>query len=360
MERPEPRCGVQGILPDGLSVLAGKPKLGKSWWALNVALAVAHGGVALASIPVEAGEVLYLALEDSKRRLQERIKRILSRTNAQAPERLTLATAWPRQDQGGVDVLAGWLAGHSGARLVIIDTFPKFRPRRQPRRDAWEEDHEHAEELKALADNHGLAIVAVCHCRKMDAEDPLDSVSGTLGLTAAADAVLVLRRVRGQADADLYVTGRDLDEQELGLKWDKDYCLWSIAGQADELKQSKARQEAIDLLVKAGPLTPTDAAGRLGKPVGTVKWLFWQMAKCGQLTVENGRYSCANPANPPTANPDNRQGDAVNLFPEKPCGSDASTVGTVGRVGANGHSGPDPTPTAADEAGLRDIQERDW
>ena len=71
---PEPKWAVAGLLPAGFSVLAGKPKLGKSWLGLDIALAVALGGVALGSIHVSQGDVLYLALEDTTRRLQTRIR----------------------------------------------------------------------------------------------------------------------------------------------------------------------------------------------------------------------------------------------------------------------------------------------
>jgi RecA-family ATPase len=83
----------------GFSVLAGKSKLGKSWLALNLALAVASGGTAIGSIDVEQGEVLYLALEDTKRRLQGRLRKILAATEAEPPAGLTLATSGPRQDR---------------------------------------------------------------------------------------------------------------------------------------------------------------------------------------------------------------------------------------------------------------------
>ena len=112
MQLPEPRWAVNGIIPEGLSLLAGKPKLGKSWLALNIALAVATGGTALGSIHVEQGDVLYLALEDTKKRLQGRLDKLLHRQNAAAPERLTFATLWPRQDKGGLAALTEWLESH--------------------------------------------------------------------------------------------------------------------------------------------------------------------------------------------------------------------------------------------------------
>src|SRR5262249_55515259 len=150
-------------------------------------------------------------------------------------------TAWPRQDAGGLEALAGWIEEHPDARLILIDTWAKFRPQKVRGDDAYEIDYAHAAALKALTDRYGIAIVVLHHCRKMDADDPVDSVSGTLGLTGCADAVLVLKRERGRHDAALFVTGRDLEEQEFALQFDPEFALWSIAGDADEYRLSQER-----------------------------------------------------------------------------------------------------------------------
>jgi hypothetical protein len=299
MELPEPQWAVKGILPDGLSLLAGKPKLGKSWLALNLALAVATGGVALGSISVERGDVLYLALEDTKRRLKDRVAKLAAKQALlEWPEALHFARSYPRQDKGGLIALLEWLAGHPRARLVVLDTWPKFRPFRTRGRDNYEEDYQHASEVKAVADQCGLAMLALAHCRKMDATDPLDEVSGTLGLTGAADGVAVLKRERGQHDATLFVTGRDIDEREIALRWEPEYALWSILGDAQEYRMSKERSEVVQLLVRAGrALTPTEAADLLGKPASTVKKLLWSMAQDGQLERRDGKYASGNLGN---------------------------------------------------------------
>jgi AAA domain len=284
MQLPEPRWAVNGIIPEGLSILAGKPKLGKSWMALNIALAVATGGTALGSIAVEQGDVLYLALEDTKRRLQGRLDKLLNRQNAAAPERLTFATHWPRQDKGGLAALTEWLESHPEARLVVIDTWARFKPGRLHRANEYEEDYQHAGELKAAADKEGLAVLPIHHCRKMGAADALEEVSGSVGLTGAADAILVLRRERGQLDASLHVTGRDVEEQELALGWTPEYCQWSILGQADEHRMGKDRAEVVALLRKVGrAMKPSEAAPLLGKTVGAARKLFWSMGEAGQV-----------------------------------------------------------------------------
>jgi hypothetical protein len=101
---PPIRWAIPDILPEGLTLLAGKPKLGKSWLALSVALAVAAGGVALGTYPVKQGEVLYLALEDNERRLQSRAKQLLASMSS-VPNSIAFELRWPRLDQGGLAYL---------------------------------------------------------------------------------------------------------------------------------------------------------------------------------------------------------------------------------------------------------------
>lgn len=295
MTLPEPRFAVPDVIPEGLSILAGKPKLGKSWLALLLGIAVADGGVALGSIEVEAGPVLYLALEDTRRRLQGRLKRILSASNGQAPAALTLATSWKRQDKGGLADLLDWLEANEGARLIIIDTWAKFRPVKTRNRDSYEEDYEHATHVKALADKYGCAILALTHCRKMDATDPVDSVSGTLGFTGCADGVLVLKRERGQHDATLFVTGRDIDEQETALQWDPKCCLWTMLGGADEYRISRERADLLRVLRDSGrPMKPAEIADALGKSGSAVRKLLFRMKADGWISEEgNGTYAAA-------------------------------------------------------------------
>jgi hypothetical protein len=293
MELPEARFAVNNVIPEGLSVLAAKPKLGKSWLALNLGNAISEGGVAVGAIDVEAGDVLYLALEDNKRRLQSRLNKMLSAQLGVAPARLTLVTRCPRQHEGGIEFIEEWLGAHPGARLVIIDVWMKFRPPKKAGTDDYEQDYAHAAQLKALADKYQVAILVVAHCRKMDAEDPVDSVRGTLGLTGACDGVLVMKRERGQHDATLFVTGRDIEERELALRFDPQYALWSILGDAEEFRITGDRSAVVQLLKKAGkPMKPSEAAPLLGKTLQTVKQLFWRMDQAGQLKAMGNGYYC--------------------------------------------------------------------
>jgi hypothetical protein len=300
IEFPEPRWIVPGIVPEGTTILAGKPKMGKSWLALGTSVAVAAGGIALGTKRVERGAVLYLALEGNPRRLQSRLKKLLS--GGAAPQGLELATEWRRLGDGGLEALEAWLNTHPDARLVVIDTLAKFRTG-QTGKNLYKEDYEAVEPLVELAANHSVAVLIVHHLRKLGAEDPLDQVSGSMGLTGRADGALVLNRERGRADAYLYVTGRDIEEEkELALSWDSTTATWKIAGDAEEYRNSRERQEVEECLRTLGePASPKEVSEALGKPHNNVKQLMWKMGDKGDLrSVGGGKYV------PVTDNLDNR------------------------------------------------------
>jgi hypothetical protein len=232
------------VVPDhvaeGLSIFAGRPKLGKSWLALDWSLAVSSGTKAMGSIPCDPGEVLLLALEDNHRRLKSRLEML----GARPSKLLTIAIAWSQVDVGGIDDIRKWLDQHRAARLVIIDTLARVRPR-IPNKNAYMADVEAVEALHKLAGERGLAIVVIHHTRKATSDDWMDSVSGTLGLTGVADSTLVLKRERGQADAFLFGTGRDLPDYETPLKFDEESCRWTKLDMSAPEARATSDQTAI-------------------------------------------------------------------------------------------------------------------
>jgi hypothetical protein len=157
----------------------------------------------------------------------------------------------------------------------------------------YEQDYAHLAEIKALADRTGIAIVVVHHTRKSESLDPHEDISGTHGISGAVDSTIVLRRERGQHDACLHVTGRDVEEQELALTWDPEYCLWQLAGNAEEFRMSKERADVVALLRAEGqPMTPTMVATAMNKGNNAVKLLLSRMAKEGQIeALGGGRYT---------------------------------------------------------------------
>jgi AAA domain len=309
LELPPIRWNVAGLLPEGVTLLAGKPKLGKSWMALGLAIAISTGGVALGTRPVEEGDVLFMALEDNYRRLGKRLMKLLTK---EAPERLQIVTEWPRMDEGGAEALERWLEAHSDARLVVVDILKRVRPRTSPNRSIYEADYEALEAMQRLAADHEVSILVVHHLRKLGAADPLDEISGSTGLSGGADGVLVLKRDRGRADAYLHVTGREIEEEaELALRWDANLASWTLVGDAEEYRVSQERQDIVRVMNVAGePMSPKEVSELLDKPHNNVKYLMWRMSKDGQLaTVGKGRYSLTtNLANQLTGHADSTNG----------------------------------------------------
>jgi hypothetical protein len=292
---PPVRWSVPGVIPEGVLFAAGKVKMGKSWMMLGIGVAVATGGMALGIIPVEQGEVLYLALEDNRRRIQNRLEKLLA--GRPAPASLHIATEWPRLDEGGADLLSEWLAVHPNARLVIVDTLAMFKPKAKGRRTQYDEDRDAVDPLTPIAAEHNVAIVLVHHLREAESDDPLDMIHGSAGLTGGVDGALVLKRKRGQADAYLHVDGRDIENPtELALKWDADAATWAVMGDAEEYRKSETRRTIVKALEDADePLGPKDVAGLLDMPENTIKQRMYQMSKDGELkVVSRGLYELHN------------------------------------------------------------------
>lgn len=305
-EFPEPRYAVPGVLAEGLNLLAGAPKLGKSWFALNVAAAVAYGGMALDKITVDRGEALYLALEDPPRRLQRRLRLILG--GDPAPAGLFLETVWPHLHEGGCHRLDEWLNGHPDSRIVVVDVFAKVRGLVDGNVNRYEADYAAMTSLKVLADRHAVAILVVHHTRKASADDYVDAVSGTHGLAGAADAVLVLSRSRGSADAKLHVTGRDVEEAEYAMQFDAAKGSWSLLeGPAEEYELGITRRRVLVHLRENGPATPKAIADELELEHETVKKTCQRMASDEQLVTDGtGTYYYLSPASP--VSPEGQEG----------------------------------------------------
>jgi len=300
-EFPPARWAVPGIVAEGVTVLAGAPKVGKSWLGLGLAVAVATGGRALGKAEVEAGDVLYLGLEDTARRLQARLRKVLGRSPA--PGRLTVANECPPLGAGGQERITTWLEGHPEARLIVIDVFARIRGQATPRASAYESDYAPMAAIKLIADSYGIGILVLHHTRKAAAEDFLDTVSGTQGVAGAADAILVLARVRGHADAVLSVTGRDIEEAEYALSFAADLGAWQLLdGPAEDYTLGDTRARILGYLREVGGATPKQVAEALGLEHATAKQTCYRMSRDNQLDTDGqGFYFPLSPVTPVTA-----------------------------------------------------------
>jgi hypothetical protein len=244
---PEPKWAINGLLSEGATVLAGAPKAGKSWCSLGFALAVAKGENALGSIPVTPGDVLYLGLEDGERRMQKRVRHVLNGENV--PQNLQFAFQWTRLNEGGIDKLEAWLKAHTNARLVVIDTLKRVRPQERRGGRIYDGDYDAVGPLNDLAQKYGVCILIIHHTNKLSGnEDWFDSISGSLGLSAAVDNLMLLNRTRNQRIGTLCAAGRDIEDKELEVEFDKDKFTWKLLGNAPDPLSRKI----LTWLLKAG------------------------------------------------------------------------------------------------------------
>jgi AAA domain len=338
LELPEVKWAVPKVLPEGVTILAGKPKMGKSWLGLGLCVSVASGGRALGKLPVQSGTALYLGLEDNKRRLQRRLKKILD--GRPAPTKLEVHWEWNRFDDGGITQLDRWLHDHPDTRLVVIDTLKKVRPRDNGRRRIYDLDYESLEPLLGVAAKHGVAIVVVHHLRKLESGDALDMISGSTGLTGGVDGALVLKRDRGKQDAMLLVDGRDIEEPtELALQWAGDVASWVLMGDAEEYRMSEERRQIVDLLNRVGePMGPKDIASALDRSYGAIRVLLGEMFKQGTIYkprdgVYTTLHTTANTTN--SVNTANSQTERVSVSVVRSAANNSYAQSRIGKQNAS-------------------------
>lgn len=289
-----PKWAVPGILSEGLSILAGKPKLGKSFLALNLALTITAGGKALGDIETVIGDVLYLSLEDRLRRVQDRAKKVLAGLKLEASSRLFIAVEWPRQDRGGSAAIAKWLKEVDNPRLVIIDVWAKFRVSSTGRRNAYDEDYEAMSQIKQVLDDAKCNGLMLHHAKKGKSEDVMEEISGTHGIGGSADGTIVLTRSRCDNEAILHISGRDVEENQIALLFEPTTCCWTSLGDARLVTASKVKKKIIEAFQKAPRAVywPSEIAEMLEMDRDTVKRTCYRMADEGLLKrAGGGRYS---------------------------------------------------------------------
>ncbi len=235
---------VEDLLPPGLHLLAGAPKIGKSWLALWLCLQVAQGQP-LWNFSTRPCEVLYLCLEDSFQRIQSRLFDLIE----DAPSTLHFAVMSEQLHNGLVDQMEQFLKEHPTTGLVVIDTLQRIRSTGNEA-NPYANDYRDIGVLKALADRHRIAVLLIHHLRKMNDDDPMNMISGTTGLSGATDSNFVLRKSkRRENTATLYCTGRDISYRELSLEFSSETHVWNLL--SDDGKQAGQPSGRIILLLSA-------------------------------------------------------------------------------------------------------------
>jgi predicted ATP-dependent serine protease len=287
---PEPRHIVPGLIVPGLTILGGPPKVGKSWFVLEMLLSVCTGSQFLDRQSCEKTPVLYIALEDSPRRLQTRIKKItFSRAfeEKRGLSELHYETEWPSFDTHGISQLTSYITEHK-VQVIVFDTIKKVQRTRKGR-DNYGEDYRDFGELQRLAVDHGVSIICVTHTTKFKNGDPFDDISGTRGVSGAADTLIVLTK-----DSDFFtlrVKGRDIPDLEMCLDFDEESGCYKYIDEPLTVGMSDQRKSILTCLQESDQaLRPKEISARTGISYDVVRKLCPKMKSTGQIESLNGRY----------------------------------------------------------------------
>ena len=249
-----PGYAVKDLLVQGLHILAGAPKTGKSWLALWLCQQVA-GGEKVWGYPTQQGTVLNLCLEDGYHRLQDRLLDITEDPS----ENLYLATHAGTLADGLAGQIETFVREHGRVSLIVIDTLQKVRETCTD--NTYARDYADLARLKELADRCRTTVLLVHHLRKQYDSDPLNRVSGTAGMSGAADGTFILQREdRSSNYGTLFCTGRDIESKELKLQFDPMSHIWecredeetarcALPGFVDSKNEEKTERNAGYLVV---------------------------------------------------------------------------------------------------------------
>lgn len=241
---PPTKFIIKSLLPQGLALLSGSPKVGKSWLTLDLVVRIAKGEQ-IWSFPTVKGTTLYISLEDTESRLQERLLTVTE----EAPPDVHFATNCLTIGDGLEEQIRTFVAEHPHTVLVAIDIFQKIRSNNEV---SYSVDYNEMEILKQLAMELKVAILLVHHVRKEKADDPFDMISGSNGLAGCADTEFVLLKSnRSSGNATLHCTGRDIEDREIELHFDKETCTWeyiSDSVERPEMVLPKVLQKLVEMM----------------------------------------------------------------------------------------------------------------
>ena len=245
---------ISRFMPTGLHMLAGSPKVGKSWLALWLCHQVSTGAPVWAFETLQCG-ALYISLEDTLDRLHFRLSRITDNGSEQS----YFAVTADNLSGQFVAQLEAFMRDYPDTGLIVIDTFQRIRDC-TVEKNGYANDYAEIEKIKGVADRHRIAVLLVHHLRKMPDSDPFNMVSGSTGIIGAVDSLYVLEKEsRTDSKARLHVTGRDIEDMQILLEFDRDTSVWRFLSflNAVEKKEDQLCAALIAFLTAHGAFTGT-------------------------------------------------------------------------------------------------------
>ena len=235
---------IEGLLYPGVYILAGAPKVGKSFLAAQIAYHVSMG-IPLWDLKVTQGDVLYFALEDDFERLQKRMSTMFG---VEGTDRLSFCITSRTIGNGLEEQMEHFIGGHPDTGLIIIDTLQKVREN-TGEGYSYASDYEAVSALKHFADIKGICILVVHHTRKQKAADIYETISGTTGILGSADGAMVLHKEnRTDITAELSVVGRDMPDQKFRLERNPGTLCWEKLEQQIETFERKIHPELMKVV----------------------------------------------------------------------------------------------------------------
>lgn len=284
---PETKWAVKDLLPEGLTILGGNPKLGKSWLVLNLGLLITSGGEINPSFKfdVTQGVVLYIALEDNEKRLHYRLKKCCGHKGDIPPD-LYFATEWPIVGMGGLKAIENFIKQIPETSLIIIDPIAKMWPistsRKDPNKTIYHTDYDIISKIKRISDEYNVSILCNHHLTKnQKGDDPLGLLSGSMGISGSIDTVMVARRIRSKSRGTLFITGRDIYEKTEEIEFDEKTGWWTFLGE----KKLSLTKEVLKLLRF---LKKYEAPIKLSKIAKITEKSPQNIAKMLRILIENG------------------------------------------------------------------------
>jgi RecA-family ATPase len=280
--KPDPTFVVDALLPFGMSVLAGASKIGKSFMALDIAFGVAGGYPVLGQMVPDPGDVCYLAMEDTA-------KRLTGRLDSLNPDRGDWP--WDRLRIEPMDMLDGrepkhiayeWATTAANPRLLIVDTITRFGG--YPERGGYAAEVNWMSQFHTFASRHGIALLGLTHTNQMkleEGDDWFNKISGTTGIIGTADNVMLLDVKRGESEGVLRIEGRDMDPTEHALR--KVGPWWQHTSQIRG-RRGDLSVEIADFVIQSGGTTTKDVAEHFSMSGDKASLYLGRIKRAGIIT----------------------------------------------------------------------------
>ena len=283
---------VENLIPQGLIFIAGVPKCGKTVLSQQIALSVGNGLKLFQSLDTQKSEVLMISIEDG---IQSIHTRMLNMAPVCPPcASVRIVTKWGNNFDENLSFLRAYLKDHKETRLVIIDTFALFC--RSDKKESYNSEYTISNKIKEIADSNKIAVLVIHHITKRVPKDWVGALYGTHGATGAADSIMYLERQRGANQANLHVTGRNVEDMSFAIKFDSSLCVWALDEFKPELDLHPERRQIFDLLVSVKkPIKLAEIAAAIGKSITNVQNQLAKMLKLNLVVkVRHGVYAAAS------------------------------------------------------------------